>query len=172
MKNIILFSILGLCCVSCKKTGEISTGKNYKNIKTATFSEADFSAWMTKAEQQVQYDTKPADHYFAYVEGRNEGGLNQYRHVMSKFPADRYAEWSVYWGLSTEEFYQVELRMLRGGFVRESLQVFTDTRGMAFHQAVWLKPKGAATIAASPAPKPIPTPQVILRPGRHHRFLR
>lgn len=122
----------------------------YKSSGATVFGTADFSAWMTKAEQQLAFDSKPAGQYFAYTEGRCEGGLHQYRHVLRPEPSDRYSEWAAFWGLDAEAFYQLELKMLRAGFVREHIQVFTDTAGVAWHQAVWLKPQASA---AAPAPR-------------------
>lgn len=139
MKKILLLISAAFLCCSCEKKEAPAT--SYKEIKSGSYSESDFSAWMTKAEQQVAHEAKPQDQYFAYVEGRNNGGLNQYRHVKRPFPADRYNMWSVYWGLSSEEFYKIELQMLRDGYVRENLQVFVDSNGSAMHQAVWLKAK-------------------------------
>lgn len=144
MKNILIMASVALVFSSCKQ--QESSGQaaphvpsSYKEVKVGSFTEADFSPWMTKAEQQIAHETKTSDHFYLYVEGRNNGGLNQYRHVLRKFPIDDYKLWSVYWGLSAEEFYQVDLKMLRDGFTRANLQVFTDSEGRPIHQCVWLK---------------------------------
>lgn len=143
MKPILYLFTATLLVCSCKKelppTTTTTNTVGYKELKSGPYQETDFSAWMTKAEQQVTHENKPKDQYYAFVEGRNNGGLNQYRHVMRPFPADKYSTWSVYWGLSSDEFYQLELKMLRDGFTRDSLQVFTDPSGKALHQVVWLK---------------------------------
>ena len=133
--------ILGFLCGSCNHKNEApaAASATFKSPNTAAFVENEFSAWMTKAEQQVIYENKPAGQYFAYTEGRNLGGLNQYRHILRPSPLDKYSEWAVFWGLSTDEFYQLDLKMLRAGYGREHLQVFMDGQGVAFHQAVWLK---------------------------------
>ena len=143
MKHLFLTVLAGLALTSCGRDadGESSGGsKGFRSPSTLSFGESEFSPWMTKAQQQIAQDNKPATHYFAYTEGRNNGGLQEYRHVLKPFPKDKFAEWGVYWGLSSNEFYQIELKMLRGGFVRESLQVYTDAQGAAVHQAVWLRP--------------------------------
>ena len=159
MKMYLMLLLLGLFCASCdRKTASPATATAaFKSSNAAACREDEFSAWMTKAEQQVIHETKPAGHYFADVEGRNIGGLNQYRHVLRPFPQDKYSEWAVYWGLSAEEFYQLELKMLRSGYSREHLQVFVDAQGVAFHQAVWLKARtkrDTANATKPPAVKP------------------
>ena len=143
MKMFLTVLMVGLICGSCNHKNEASQAActAFKSSAGAAFREDEFSAWMTKAEQQVIHDNKPAGQYFADIEGRYNGGLNQYRHVLRPFDQYRYAAWAVYWGLTAEEFYQVELKMLKTGHVRQHLQVFVDGQGQAFHQAVWLKPK-------------------------------
>lgn len=143
MKHHVFAVLAVLALVSCGRDSGSQAGGDsggFKSPSSLTFGEKDFSPWMTKAQQQIAQDTKPATHYFAYTEGRNNGGLQEYRHVLKPFPKDKFAEWAVYWGLSANEFYQLELKMLRGGFVRESLQVYTDSQGVALHQVVWLRP--------------------------------
>lgn len=104
-------------------------------------NEAEFSPWMSKADQQVAYEEREEGMFFAYTEGRNNGGFHQYRHVMKKFTGEKHAEFAVFWGLSASEFYQIDLSMRQKGFVRENLQVFEDGAGKAYHQALWLLPK-------------------------------
>ena len=143
MKTYPLILIFGALCVSCKKPDEttVRTEPNFNSLRSGIYHEDEFSPWMTKAEQQVVYDRKHPGSYFACTEGRNNGGLNQYRHILKPVPSDKYSEWAIYWGLNPDEFYDIELKMLRSGFVREHLQVFTDSQGVALHQAVWLKIK-------------------------------
>lgn len=143
MKSTICLIATAVLLASCKKEVAPVKSETFQEIKAGSYSESDFSPWMTKAEQQVAHEKKAEGQYYAYVEGRNNGGLNQYRHVQRQFSADQYDRWSVYWGLNTEEFYQVELRLLREGYTRENLQVFVDSSGMAMHQAVWLRKKAA-----------------------------
>ena len=135
--------LAGFACASCGRETKAESdpgSKGFRSPSSLSFGESEFSPWMSKAQQQIAQDNKPATHYFAYTEGRNHGGLQEYRHVLKPFPKDKFAEWAVYWGLSSNEFYQLELKMLRAGFVRESLQVYTDSQGAAFHQVVWLRP--------------------------------
>jgi hypothetical protein len=141
MKTILTIAFMAFSLSSCKKDepAESPAATAFKEIKVGSFTEADFSPWLTKAEQQLAHETKASDNFYLFVEGRNNGGLNQYRHVLRKFPVDDYKLWSVYWGLSAEEFYQVDLKMLRDGFTRANLQVFLDSEGRPIHQCVWLK---------------------------------
>ena len=151
MKTYLTLLMVGLVCGSCNPRKEPSQVPcaTFKSSAGAAFRENEFSPWMTRAEQQIIYDNKPAGQYFADTEGRNNGGLNQYRHVLRPFPQNTCSDWAVYWGLSGEEFYQLDLKFLRAGYVRDHLQVFVDGQGQSFHQAVWLKPKPSA-----PASKP------------------
>lgn len=139
--------LAGTLMVSCTKNGGgagaatnevMSSG--YSSLKDGEFSESDFSPWMSKADQQVVYDGRADGTYFAYVEGRNNGGFHQYRHVLQKFDASANKEWGVFWGLTTEEFYQIDLKMQKRGFTRAYLQVFEDATGKSYHQGVWLLP--------------------------------
>ena len=116
------------------KSGHIDLGE-------VDYSEDEFSPWMSKADQQIAYEGLEEGYYFAHTEGRNNGGYHQYRHVHRKFPSDQYTEWGVFWGLTVDEFYKVDLKMQQEGFTRVSLQVFEDSAGKAYHQAVWLQPK-------------------------------
>lgn len=140
---VILGCVGALACKDTKaKTDSGTTG--YRDQGSKSYAETDFSEWMSKAGQQVAYDALPAGTYFVYSEGRNNGGFNQYRHVKAAFPKDKFSEWGVFWGLSPSEFYELELKMIKSGFVRQNLQVFTDSQGLAMHQAVWMKPLPAA----------------------------
>ena len=123
---------------SCKDGAE-SAARNYSETSGQTFSESEFSPWMSKADQQIAYDAREEGTYFAHTEGRCHGGLQQYRHVVKPLPAD--SQWGVYWGLSAAEFYQVDLKLQRDGYTRRSLQVFQDGTGAAYHQAVWMRKK-------------------------------
>ena len=132
-------ALILLCCLpSCKEAPDSSArSKSYSETSGEEFKEGDFSAWMSKADQQMAYDGRKEGTFFAYTEGRCEGGLQQFRHVLKPLPAD--TQWGVYWGLSASEFYKVDLKLQRDGFVRGNLQVFDDGTGAAYHQAVWKK---------------------------------
>lgn len=104
-------------------------------------AESEFSPWMSKADQQVVYEGRKEGTYFAYTEGRNNGGFLQFRHVLKEFKGEEHTEWAVFWGLSEDEFYQLELGMRNKGFAREHLQVFEDSSGKAYHQVLWLLPR-------------------------------
>lgn len=132
---------------SCKEAATADSGEPASTITTNSYSsdhnfkESDFSKWMSKADQQIAYEGRDKKKYFAFTEGRSQGGFHQYRHVLRPLPTDTHSEWAVYWGLSSEEFYAVDLKLQKAGFVRTHLQVFEDGSGKAFSQAVWLKKK-------------------------------
>ena len=105
------------------------------------FKDSDFSEWMSKADQQIAYEKRDQKTYFAFTEGRSQGGFQQYRHVVQPLPMETHSEWAVFWGLSSEEFYSADLKLQKAGFERAHLQVFEDGSGIAFYQAVWLKKK-------------------------------
>jgi hypothetical protein len=136
-----LILLLCLSSSACNPKSENSPPSGYRDYGSAKYEEKDFSAWMSKAEQKTAYDAKSPGSYFSYTEGRNNSGFNQYRQVKATFPQEKFTEWGVFWGLTADEFYQLELKMLASGFVRQNLQVFTDSQGLALHQVVWLKPK-------------------------------
>ena len=118
-----------------------STEKSYVESSGQTFKDSEFSPWMSKADQQLAYERRDENTYFAYTEGRSKNGFLQFRHVVQPLPIETHSEWGVYWGLSSDEFYVVDLKLQKAGFGRENLQVFEDGAGNAFYQAVWLKIK-------------------------------
>jgi len=131
--------LIGLCALSsCKKPPE-PVEHGYSETSGDTFTVVEFSPWMSKADQKIAYESRDEGTYFAYTEGRSEGGFQQFRHVVKPLPAESKSQWGAYWGLSATEFYQVDLKLQREGFTRRNLQVFEDGSGAAFHQAVWLK---------------------------------
>lgn len=71
--------------------------------------------------------------------------ISQFEKLM-RFPADLYDRWTFYCGLNTEEFHQVQLRLLLEGCPRENFQVFVDSNGTAMHQAVWLRAEGCSLV--------------------------
>jgi LysM repeat protein len=125
----------------------------------------DFTDWMSKAELQYAQESQPPGRYFAFVEGRSTGGFRQYRAARATFPTDQWEQWAVFWGLSEQEMFEAEIKLLRNGFSRQQLQVFTDA-GTAVHQGVWLRPLGLGAIAGAvaAAPTPTPEPQPVLEP--------
>ena len=115
--------------------------QGYSNIEADAFAADDFSPWMSKADLQLVFDALKQGDHFAYVEGRNNGGFHQYRHVTLAFTGPEHSEWGAFWGLTQEQFYKVDLKMLKSGYIRKHLQVFEDGAGYAHHQGLWLKPK-------------------------------
>ena len=76
--------LLGGMLISCSdenaSSGEAPKtmmNSGYSSLKGGEFSESDFSPWMSKADQQVVYDNREDGTYFAFVEGRNNGGFHQ-----------------------------------------------------------------------------------------------
>lgn len=138
-----LSAAAALLTISCKPSAapEKAEASGFKSIKEGSYAESDFSDWMSKAGLQNVYEKRAAGTYFAYVEGRNNGGLQEFRFVSKPFTGEKYTEFAVFWGLSSDEFYQVDLKMLRSGFIRGNTQVFVDGTGKAYHQVIWLKPK-------------------------------
>ncbi|MEI6674003.1 MAG: LysM peptidoglycan-binding domain-containing protein [Verrucomicrobiota bacterium] len=124
---------------------------------SSMWAEEEYTQWMTRAELQYFHDQTPADQHFAHIEGRNNGGLNEYRAVKKPLPTEQYAKGAAFWGLTDKELYDCELRLLRSGLVRKSMQAFVDASGTALYQLVWLKPVGVAAAAADKTP-PVQAP--------------
>ena len=137
--SVTLLIILSSCEKSSSTVVQQSDRNTYLETSGKKFDESEFSKWMSKADQQIAYERREKDTYFAYTEGRNQNGFQQFRHVVQPLPVESHSEWGVYWGLDTEEFYLVDLKLQRAGFKRYNLQVFEDSAGNSFHQATWLK---------------------------------
>lgn len=144
--------IAAVACVSCQSSSDkektSEAPKGYKSFKSGAVSDSEYSQWMSKADLRIIHENNKQGDYFACIEGRNNGGMLEYRHVTRPFPSDKFAEWAVFWGLSSDEFYQIDLKMLRAGFKRENTQVFEDATGAAYHQVVWIKPQASASAAS------------------------
>jgi nucleoid-associated protein YgaU len=171
MKPLLLFSLACLA-TSCREQPARSTegapataakpAAGYCLPASTAWAEDDFTQWMTRAELLHFQGQTPSDQYFAHIEGRNNGGLNEYRAVRKPMPSEQYAESAVFWSLDEKELFDRELRLLRTGFVRKSMQVFVDASGTALHQIVWLKPLGASgTVAAAAAPATASAPDPL-----------
>ena len=144
LKCLLVVAVSSLSFSCGEKTTATSSQKTnmssgYSSLKEP-FKESELSEWMSKADQQVAYEERKEGMYFAYTEGRNNGGFHQYRHVMKKFTGENHREFAVFWGLSESEFYQIDLSMRKKGFERANLQVFEDGTGKAYHQVLWLLP--------------------------------
>ncbi|KAB2638583.1 MAG: LysM peptidoglycan-binding domain-containing protein [Verrucomicrobia bacterium] len=123
---------------------------------STAWQEEQYTQWMTSAELQFYQEQAPAGQYFAHVEGRNNAGLCEYRAVRPQaLPVEQYVEAGVFWGQNDKRLFDTELRLLRAGFVRKSMQVFIDASGCALHQFVWLRPVGTPPVA-KPATPPLP----------------
>jgi hypothetical protein len=167
----VLLTIASLAAASCNKQAARTTDAapataampttGYCLPASTAWATDDFTQWMTRAELQNFQAQAPKDQFFAHVEGRNNGGLNEYRAVRKLLPTEQYSEAAVFWSLDDKDLYQTELRLLRAGFVRKSMQVFIDASGTALHQLVWLKPLGAAAaLAANAATATLPAPSL------------
>jgi LysM repeat protein len=134
--------------VSCGKE-DAPAAPNVETVEAAyvspepKWSEEDFTKWMSRAELQYQQDMIPSEQYFAYVEGRNNRGVAEFRAVKRDLLIAEYSQWAVFWGIDEEELFDWELRLLRTGFERKSMQLFFDSTGIPVHQIVWLRPNGA-----------------------------
>lgn len=155
MRNFKWMMVLALAGVSVSCDGnKPSAGapiSGYSSEKAGRYSEKEFSAWMTKADVQIAYDKRMEGTFFVYAEGRSNGGCHQYRYVSQPFPKEEYSEWASYWGMTPDEFYRIDIKMQRAGFQRANLQVFEDKAGNAYHQGLWMKPRGSAVLVY---PKP------------------
>ena len=167
----IVLLALGCLATSCgeRKTHAPPAGASTVATPAASYclpastawAEDEYTQWMTRAELRFFHDQIPAGQYFAHVEGRNNAGLSEYRAVKKPLPSEQYADASVSWGLDDNDAFTSELRLLRAGFVRKSMQVFIDASGSARLQIVWLRPAG--TPPAAPAQPTIP-PEAAVTP--------
>jgi hypothetical protein len=175
MKPLAPLILLTLACLaaSCKEqrncpviagtTAATTPAQGYCLPASSMWAEEEYTQWMTRAELQYFQDQARADQYLAHIEGRNNGGLNEYRAVRKSLPTEQYVKCAAFWGVGDADFFDCELRLLRSGFVRKSMQVFIDASGNARHQLVWLRPVGASAVAddgtpPDPAPAPAPAP--------------
>lgn len=148
MKPLIALIPAALLLISCDRMG--TTVETSDATKKTTFAspepkwaETDYTRWMSQAELQYQQDLSDSDQYFAFVEGRNNHGISEYRAVKRDLLTTQYSQWAVFWGIDDKELFDWELRLLKSGFERKSRQVFFDSTGKAIHQIVWLRPTGA-----------------------------
>ena len=176
MKTPALIVLLTVVCLasSCSKrpshevsgvaTAKEPPAKGYCLPASSVWPEEEYTQWMTSAELQFYQEQAPPGQYFAHVEGRNNAGLSEYRAVRPQpLPVEQYVEAGIFWGQNDKRLFDTELRLLRAGFVRKSMQVFMDASGCALHQFVWLRPAGtkASTTASTPEP---PTQKRVTRP--------
>lgn len=140
--------LLAACNEGEKKSSSFAAAQSLENAtlyhsSNNTWAEQDFTPWMSRAELQLAQEQLPAGNYFAHVEGRSNGGRCEYRAIHQVFPAERYDQWAVFWGLREDELFDWELRLLKSGFVRQDMQIFANLRSEPIHQIVWLKPTDA-----------------------------
>jgi LysM repeat protein len=150
MKITIKASLLAAAvfAVSCDRKESVLAEGRPALVQPASkqaWKETDFTPWMSRAELQVRQENNAADQYFARVEGRNNGGMREYRAAIKPFPADRYDQWAVFWGIDDKELFEWEVKLLKSGFSREEMQIFEDAGGRVYHQIVWLKPLGESS---------------------------
>ncbi len=142
-------AIATFATVSCEQPSTVSSAakapedKQGYSFSAPSWKESEYTAWMTRAELQYRQEMAEEGKYFAYVEGRNNRGVSEFRAVEKDFPEDEFTQWAVFWGIDDKELFDWELRLLKGGFERESMQVFFDSLGNPVHQIVWLRPVGA-----------------------------
>lgn len=143
-----LLIFLALLHTSCEQKKSTSTtpspqeGGGFQAFLGTTPKDEDFTPWMSRAELQYAHENSPAGTCFSFVQGRDNNGFRQYRAVRAPFLSTEWDLWAVYWGLSEQEMFEAEIKLLRNGFIRSQLQVFTDSGGAAVHQGVWLRARG------------------------------
>ncbi len=166
MKPSLLFPVLlaALTSLSCDQSSDAPTPpeapkeeKAY-SLSVPTWGDTEYTRWMTRAELQYHQEMLGEGKYFAYVEGRDNQGLSEFRAVEKDFAEDEFTQWAVFWGIDDKELFDWELRLLKGGFQRESMQVFFDSLGNPVHQIVWLRPVGAI----DNVPETPPQPEVVI----------
>jgi len=138
------FSYFALSSCSKEKETPITEKeieRNYSVCDNGLFKESEFSNWVPVTDMQLISDNLAKGKYFAFVEGRNNGGLSEYRWVEKDFPSDFYSKYDIRAEQSDTQFRDRGLRLRRAGYIRKSLQVFIDGSGIARHQSLWLKPK-------------------------------
>ncbi len=158
MKNFkwMMVIALGGLSLSCGEQRDSSkaSGTGYSSEKEGRYADKEFSAWMSKADMQIAYDKRAEGTFFVYAKGRSNGGFHEYRYVSQAFPKEKFSEWASFWGMTPDEFYQMDVKMQRLGFQRTNVQVFEDKAGNAFYQSLWMKPRGSETLVT---PKRQPT---------------
>jgi hypothetical protein len=113
----------------------------FSHAEDLDLSKEKFTDWETSVESQFGQDNMRPGYYKAYLEGRNNAGLDELRSVIKEFPRDKYDTYEVRAGMSASDFYDRGTKLQRNGFKRVALQVFIDGSGTARYQAVWVKPK-------------------------------
>jgi hypothetical protein len=141
-----------LSCSPPKSNKAETYGMGYSYAEGLDLSKEKFTEWQTSVESQFGQDNIGPDHFKAYLEGRNNGGLDELRSVIKPFPRDKYETYDVRAGLTSSEFYDRGTKNQRNGYKRIALQVFIDGSGVARYQVVWVKPRKAPDApAVSPA---------------------
>ena len=122
------------------KISEVSMTSKLATEGYVSWDERHYSDWQSRAELQHTMKEQKEGHYFAAVEGRKLGSLEQYRAVSLPFHDPRFDRWAVFWGLGEEEAYKTESELLRLGFEKNQEQAFTDKSGETKTQFVYLRP--------------------------------
>ncbi|MGJ8672399.1 hypothetical protein [Rubritalea sp.] len=101
--SMVLLCILSSCEKPSSTVAQQSDVKVYSETSGENFDESEFSKWMSKADQQISrsadqqiaYDSRDPNTYFAYTEGRSQSGFQQFRHVIKPLPVETHSEWGV-----------------------------------------------------------------------------
>jgi hypothetical protein len=97
-----------------------------------------YSSWLSQREYQRQFDQHVAKKFYPMlVEGRNEGGVRQYRARFVPYP-DGIFNFESRSEMSVEGFNRRNDELLVLGYTLIHEQRFTDTQGTAV-QAVWTR---------------------------------
>jgi len=147
--NIALLCTFPIALISCKTETKSTPSTKDQNVSYSVctngdFTEAEFSDWVPITDMQLTFDNpdiRPKGTYWAYMEGRNNNGLDEYRWVQKDFPKQLYSRFEIRSAQCKQQFLANGLRLRKEGYDRVSLQVFIDGSGQAMHQSLWLKPK-------------------------------
>ena len=109
MKQLLSILPAALLFVSCEKQAEPAAVKPDSSVTgfvspEPQWSDADYTEWMSRAELQYTQDLSPSEQYFAFVEGRNNNGVAEFRAVKRDLPTEQYSQWAVFWGIDQKSF--------------------------------------------------------------------
>lgn len=111
-----------------------------------------YSRWLPAAEYQKEFDGHVRRKFYPdKVDGRNEGGVREFRGRFVPYPDGSFA-FESRTGLSVEAFDARHAQLVALGYTLAYVQRFSDASGMAV-QAVWTK-LGTTQLAPNPGVEP------------------
>ena len=151
---------------SCNR-GKESSEKEAEQSEEGEVAKGELTPWMSRAGLQHFLEIQTTRNHFARVEGRLFEGGNEYRAFVEELDTKLYGNSIPLWGLTEEELFAHELRLLRRGFKRHDSQVFTNSAGIALYQLVMVSAVdyselggGGSSGASAPAVQR-PAPEVM-----------